>query len=177
MDVYWKEVNSKIGLGVFAARRFQKGEVVLRPTGCVLDHQTIYSIQIDWDRHLDPDPPAKYLNHSCDPNLGVHTGADGLPVFIALREIQPDEQVTFHYGMTEYMHYPRSDSANDFALDCWCESPDCQGRLGYYSELSQELKDKYQGFIADFLVSGSPPEKPRPACLDVLRQSSIYKEF
>lgn len=157
MDVYWKEVNSRIGLGVFAARHFEKGELVLRATGHVLDYQTIYSIQFDWEDHLDPDPPAKYLNHSCNPNLGVHTGADGLPEFYALREIQPDEQITFDYAMTEYMHYPRSDPALDFSLDCCCESPDCQGRLGYYSELTQEYKDKYRGFISDYLVNGTPP--------------------
>jgi len=159
MDVYWKEVNSKIGLGVFAAHRFAAGELVLRPTGRVLDYQTMYSIQFDWERHLDPDPPAKYLNHSCNPNLGVHTGVDGLPEFYALREIQPDEQVTFDYAMTEYMHYPRSAPELDFSLECCCESPNCLGRLGYYSELTQDIKDKYRGYISGYLLDGGRPRE------------------
>ncbi len=152
MDVYFKEVDCQIGLGVFAGRRFHKGEAVLKPTGHVIDHQTIYSIQIGWDCHLDPDAPGKFLNHSCDPNVGVNTDRDGLPVFVAMREIEKDEHIVFDYAMTEYMHYPRPNPELEFELNCYCGAENCRGRLGYYTELSDELKQKYAGFISDYLV-------------------------
>lgn len=156
MDVYYKEVDCHLGVGVFAARAFRKGELVLQPTGRVLSYQTIYSIQFDWDRHLDPDAPAKYLNHSCNPNLGVHTRPNGWPEFVALRDIACDEQVTFDYAMTEYQHYPRTDPDLDFELVCHCGEPDCRGRLGYYSELSPELRVKYTDHLSAYLLRSEP---------------------
>ena len=155
-DVYVMEVDYLIGVGVFAGRNFKEGEVVIRPTGNVRDHQTIYSIQIDWERHLDPDPPAKHLNHSCDPNLGIRSQVDGIPEFVALRDIQKDEEVTFDYAMSEYMHYPRTNPELDFELTCYCNAKNCRGRLGYYSELSDELKANYRGFLSEYLVSNTP---------------------
>ena len=154
-DVYGKKVGYLDGVGIFASRDFKKGEVVIRPTGDVVDHQTIYSIQIDWECHLDPDPPAKHLNHSCDPNLGIRTQANGIPEFIALRDIQKDEEVTFDYAMSEYTHYPRANPELDFDLTCYCDAKNCRGRMGYYSELSDELKAHYRGYISGYLVSGT----------------------
>jgi hypothetical protein len=152
MDVYVKEVSRTMGLGVFAGCDFQPGELVLQAAGVLLDYQTLYSIQVDWDRHLDPDAPAKYLNHSCDPNLGVRmTGSH--PEFFARRAISKDEQVCFDYAMTEYRHYPRQDPRDDFSLTCSCGSPQCRGRLGYYSELPEDIRRQYQGCFASYLAA------------------------
>jgi uncharacterized protein len=153
MDVLIKQTDKTIGYGVFAARTFKQGESVLKPTGTIIDHQTRYSIQIDWDKHLDPDEPAKYLNHSCDPNMGIHTGADMLPEFIALRDIQTGEEMSFDYAMSEYQHYARSNPAEEIDLSCHCGADDCRGRLGYFSELDESLKEKYAGYISAYLVN------------------------
>jgi len=153
MDVIVKQTGNKIGYGVFSARTFKQGESVLKATGTISDHQTRYSIQINWDKHLDPDEPAKYLNHSCDPNMGIHSGADMLPEFIALRDIQAGEELTFDYAMSEYKHYPRLDPTEDFDLSCHCSADDCRSKLGYYSELDESLKEKYAGYISAYLVN------------------------
>lgn len=152
LDVYVQKISREMGLGVFAGRDFQPGELVLRATGVVMDHQTIYSIQVDWDRHLDPDSPAKFLNHCCDPNLGVRSGAGGLPDFFARRPIRKGEPVTFDYAMTEFRHYTRPNLADDFDLTCLCGDSNCRGRLGYFSELSDEIKKHYQGCFAGYLA-------------------------
>lgn len=152
MDVYLGESESGAGRGVFAARDFQKGELILQTIGIVLPYQTMYSIQFEWDRHLEVEPPARYLNHSCDPNLGVgRCGKEGID-FIALRDIRKGEEVAFDYAMTEYKHYPRANPADEFDLVCHCKADNCRGRLGYFAELSAELKRKYRGFIAEYLV-------------------------
>jgi len=157
MNVYVKPTDYHIGCGVFAAHAFRKGELVLRATGKLIHHQTLYSIQVDWCWHLDPDPPAKYLNHSCNPNVGVMSTASGLPEFYALRDISKDEEITFDYAMTEYMHYPRQNSDEDFDLVCHCKAENCRGRLGYYSELDESLKEQYAGYFADYLNNGKAP--------------------
>jgi hypothetical protein len=152
MDVNLKETEYHVGYGVYAERDFRRGELVIRATGPVIPYQSMYSIQIDWDRHLEVDPPAKYLNHSCDPNLGVRSCTAKCVELVALRDIKAGDEVTFDYAMTEYRHYPRPNPQDEFDLTCHCGSQNCRGRLGYYSELSDELKVKYRGFTAEYLI-------------------------
>ena len=159
MDVYLGESEIGIGRGVFAARNFREGELVLHAIGRVLPCQTMYSVQFDWKRHLEVEPPARYLNHSCDPNLGVGRCDKGGIDFVALRDINKGEEVAFDYAMTEYKHYPRANPADEFDLACHCQADNCRGRLGYYAELSAELKRKYRGFIAEYLTREGADEK------------------
>jgi HAMP domain-containing protein len=154
-DVHIRQTDR--GRGVFAARSFRRGELILGATGTVISHQTEYSIQIDRERHLDTDPPARYLNHSCDPNAGVRTNENGLPDFIARRDIQADEEITYDYAMTEFRHYERQRPELDFDLTCRCGSKNCRGKLGYYSELSDELKATYRGLVSAYLVGRGDP--------------------
>ncbi len=168
-DVYYKQVDGRLGLGAFAGRAFQPGERVLRPTGRIVAAQTIYSIQIGWDRHLDPAPPAKYLNHSCDPNLGVRSDPDGIPCFYARRAIVCDEHLTFDYAMTEYCHYPRQTPEQDFDLTCYCGAPTCRGRLGYFSELPPAQKALYKGWFSDYLL------RPQPENQEHLKKGRSWK--
>lgn len=145
-----------VGLGVYAQRAFEPGEFLFSATGVVVPAQTMFSIQIGWNEHLDAYPPARYLNHSCDPNAGVKTNAQGLPDFYARRAIAKDEEIRYDYAMTEYRHYERARPESDFDLTCHCGAAGCRGRFGYYSELSQQLKDAYRGFISAYLVSDDP---------------------
>lgn len=151
-EVYIREVGPQHGRGVFAARDFEAGEVLFRATGRAVDHQTEHSIQIGWDLHVDVDPPARYLNHACDPNAGVKTGVDGLPIFIARRRIRRGDEIRYDYAMTEFRHYERAHPDEDFDLTCHCGSPRCRGTFGYYSKLSEALRTEYAGFIAEYLV-------------------------
>jgi uncharacterized protein len=147
--------HTERGRGVFAARDFGRGELVLETTGKALQHQTEHSLQIGWDSHFEPDAPVRLINHSCEPSLGVKTNIQGIPDFFAFRDIRKGEEVTFDYAMTEYTHYPREDASLEFNLTCLCGSVTCRGKLGYYSELSDELKRKYQGFVSDYLTEES----------------------
>lgn len=153
MDIYVGVTDDR-GWGVFAGRRFTKGSVLFQSTGMVIPFQTEHSLQIDWDRHLDADPPACYLNHSCEPNAGVRTGPEGFPTFVALRDIEEGEEIVYDYAMTEYRHYERPSPELEFDLTCHCGSKRCRGKFGYYSELSDELKEEYAGFVSEYLESG-----------------------
>jgi hypothetical protein len=161
VDIVIKETCGAIGMGAFAGRSFKKGELVVRATGEVISYQTRHSIQIDWDQHLEPDPPARYLNHSCDPNLGIKTNEQGLPNFTAMRDIEEGEELTWDYAMSEWTHYERSDPALEFDLTCLCSSKNCRGKMGYYSELPTEIKEKYEGFISDYLIRWEDGQKLR----------------
>lgn len=56
-----------------------------------------HSIQIGWNQHLLMDLPARYLNHSCDPNIGVIGLNDsGSYDFVALNNIECNEVIIYN---------------------------------------------------------------------------------
>src|SRR6266511_2964227 len=95
--------RNPLGKGVFSTCSFHKGDWVMGVVGPLGKRRSIYTIQIARDLHIMPRSPAKYLNHSCDPNLGVKMNRSGLPDFYALRPIAAGEHLTFDYAMTEYV--------------------------------------------------------------------------
>jgi hypothetical protein len=141
--------RNPLGKGVFSTRSFQTGEWVLGVAGPLVKRRSIYTIQIAPDLHIMPRSPAKYLNHSCDPNLGVKMNRSGLPDFYALRTIEPGEHLTFDYAMTEYV-LEEMELGHE-RTQCRCGAPNCRGRIGSYSELPDAVKQRYAGFIADYL--------------------------
>lgn len=147
-DVTVKRIE--YGRGVFAARPFRQGERVLEVTGELMKTRTIYTIQIDRDLHIEPHEPTKYLNHSCEPNLGVKMNRAGLPDFYALRDIDAGEHLTFDYAMTEYVLTEMEQ--NQERVQFACGAATCRGYLGSYRELSPDVKRRYAGFIADYLL-------------------------
>lgn len=151
------------GRGVFAARSFAPGECVLKSQGVRTPHRDPHTIQIAAHEHLMPDPPVRYLNHSCDPNLGVKSNADGLPDFYALRPIQKGDEVCFDYAMTEASLYELEHNHVE-PTPCACGVPNCRGRIGHYPTLPDEVKARYRGYIAAHLLAldldKAPPLTP-----------------
>ncbi|MFQ5578859.1 MAG: SET domain-containing protein-lysine N-methyltransferase, partial [Anaerolineae bacterium] len=144
---------SVFGKTVCAAKDFQRGEPVIATNGREIDHQTEHSFQIGWNRHFEADFPARGINHSCQPTLGVKTNALGAPDFVAFTPIKAGQELTFDYAMTEFTHYPRQNPTLEFSLTCTCGAKTCRGKLGYYSELPPHIKKKYAGFISDYLTA------------------------
>src|SRR5687768_1857794 len=90
------------GIGVFAARDYEVGEWILsfsegRPqivSYLETTHNPDNFVQIGIDECIYPQPPALYLNHSCDPNVGVRRATE----VIALKRIAADSEITFDYS-------------------------------------------------------------------------------
>jgi SET domain-containing protein len=101
--------KSKIhGNGVFAARDFKKGEIVLRwnPKYLPLSEKDNFSetekqyIYILEDKIRVMQEPEKFVNHSCDNNTYVANECD-----VALQDIKEGEEITANYdndGITEF---------------------------------------------------------------------------
>ncbi|MBU0592024.1 MAG: SET domain-containing protein [archaeon] len=78
--------KSKIeGNGVFAARDFKKGEIILRlDTGHVISEIELATLPENEKRYVERcngkyilvQPPERYVNHSCDPNTKVESFCD-----------------------------------------------------------------------------------------------------
>lgn len=117
------------GTGGFAAAPIRAGTLVIEYTGqriakgestrrCEAGNTFIFELDQDWD--IDGGQgwnPARYLNHSCEPNCEAEL-IDGRIWITARRDIAPGEEITFNYGYDreDYREHP-----------CRCGAPGCVG--------------------------------------------------
>jgi SET domain-containing protein len=111
------------GRGVFAATRIEAGEIIIDGCREVLSdealkalsrEESIFLAVIDGQNILFK-PPARFVNHSCNPNA---RGTDRHDV--AIRVIEAGEEVTVDYV---------AEQVPGLRLDCNCRAPNCQGLL------------------------------------------------
>ena len=116
------------GLGVFALRPFNSGEVVLRwdvskrvpgvQASGLPDSERIYLHPYDEDSLVVVQPPERYVNHSCDNNTSVRDFCD-----VAVRDIRAGEEITSDY---------EADGAG-LKFECRCGSANCRGSIGKHA--------------------------------------------
>ena len=138
------------GDGVYARAFVKAGELLTCWGGEVMTFDTFMqqpekirslSVQVEEDLYLvarDPGP-ADCFNHSCDPNAGIV----GQITLIAMRDIQPGEQVCFDYAMTDGTHYDE--------FECACGSPKCRKRITGEDWKRPELWERYKGHFTPYL--------------------------
>ncbi len=83
----------------------------------------------------DPRPPFRFLNHSCNPNLGFK----GAVSFYALRNIKSGEELTFDYSISE--------AETRWLLDCSCGQKECRKKITSIQFLPFKVFKKYLPFI------------------------------
>lgn len=136
------------GKAVFAGKGYSRGDFIFVIAGPTSSRMTRYTIPIDQDLAVDPAPVdnlAAYINHSCEPNAGIHDRT----LVVAFRDIRPHEEVTIDYAMIvdEY-----GDEIAEDELVCDCGAATCRGRLGAYDRLPSELRQRYRGYISEWLT-------------------------
>lgn len=101
-----------------------------------------YIIQVENNRYLvsvDGPETGDYINHSCRPNCGIR----GAITIVAMRDISPDEEVTFDYAMTESYYYYR--------LDCLCCTDLCRQVVTGRDWKRKDLQNRYAGYFSDYI--------------------------
>lgn len=141
------------GQGLFATVPIAKGEIVAVKGGYILTTQewTVLEeelgsaeIQIAEDLFIAPvqqdqrDGGMLYTNHSCDPNIAIQ----GQIVFVAMRAIAPDEELTHDWATTDDL---------DYEMTCNCSAVNCRGLITGKDWMKKELQDKYKGWFCWFL--------------------------
>ncbi len=99
--------RSATGLGIFATKDIYKDDFIIEYTGEKISHDEsnrrggmyLFTLNDDWvidgsARHNG----ARYLNHSCNPNIEAIIEDDARIMFYALRDIAEGEELTFDYG-------------------------------------------------------------------------------
>jgi uncharacterized protein len=141
------------GRGLFTKEAIGRGEVVVVKGGHVLTKAQRdeigkklgpSEIQITKDLFIGPSTKRQreggmmHLNHSCEPNLGVQ----GQLVFVALRDIEANEELTFDYAMT-------ADEPDQ--MNCRCGSENCRGTITGFDWRRPEIQKKYDGYFSWFI--------------------------
>jgi hypothetical protein len=142
------------GRGLFARESFARGEVVCVKGGYVFDRAALKGmpgwyksaeIQVAEDLFIGPAEEGEregsmvFSNHSCEPNIGVR----GQIVFVAMRPIEPGEELTHDWATTD---------DDEYELDCRCGAPSCRKVINGRDWRSPELQEKYRGYFSTYLA-------------------------
>jgi len=144
--------HERTGKGVFAIEFIAKDELVAMRGGEVLNETELfrlpeairqYSLQIDEDLFISPADAesfsgCEYINHSCEPNCGIR-GQIGI---VAMRDIEPGEEITFDYAMAE---------TRDQSFECRCGSLNCRTNILGTDHMMLDLRRKYGGYFSQWL--------------------------
>src|ERR1043166_4336941 len=148
--------ESKIhGRGLFAITDIAKDEIVAVKGGHIVDRKALHEqimprlgpveIQISDDLFIAPvtgeerELSMLYLNHSCEPNLGIR----GEITFVATRDIRAGEELTHDWAMTDN---------NDYSVECTCGAPKCLKILAGKDWQRPDLQKRYAGYFSAYLA-------------------------
>jgi len=141
------------GKGLFAVDSIRSGEIVCVKGGHVFTRGQLQSvavllgpaeIQIGEDLFIGPltqeerESGMIFSNHSCDPNIGVK----GQIVFVAMRDIQPGEELTHDWATTD---------DDSYEMYCACKAATCRKVITGQDWRKKELQQKYRGFFSWYL--------------------------
>jgi SET domain-containing protein len=119
------------GKGCFATQHFPKGKKIAEYAGELISRREVARrvknrhkhriVAVNYNRHIDGargGNGTRFINHSCRPNSYMRV-TRGHVLFMALRDIQPGEEITCDYIST---HHPDT-------YRCRCKSVGCRGTI------------------------------------------------
>jgi hypothetical protein len=74
-------------------------------------------------------------------------------VYVALRDIEIDEEVTFDYAMSDDEFYE---------MNCYCGAPTCRGTITGLDWRKTEILKKYDGYFSWFIQRQIDNQKRPP---------------
>lgn len=120
--------RTRVGKGIFAQRHYRCCDIIGEITGTFIvdpHYGSDYCFNVGDGCCLEPDPPFRYVNHSCQPNCEFDwsdlAAADHGPVqkrvfLLALCDIRPGEELVIDYNW-----------AAASAIPCRCGAANCRG--------------------------------------------------
>ena len=117
-----------------------------------LETPNAHTLQVDIGTHIELEPDVlRYVNHSCEPNCGL-VGAN---LLVAMRDIEPGEELTFDYAMSD------DDDYDEFV--CACGEATCRGLITGADWRRPELQVKYRGWFSNYIARRIEAEAERMA--------------
>lgn len=155
------------GRAVFAVSTIEAGELVGVWSGRIVGASALEGLPDDIRSHtvqveeglylasLSSNEPPDFVNHSCEPNVGLR----GQIALVAMRLILPGEQVTMDYAMCDGSPYDE--------FECSCGSALCRGEVSGDDWRNPDLWTRYAGYFSPYLQRR----------IDALRRRKTAPEF
>ena len=145
-----RRIDAKGGRALVVREPIEAGELVVVWGGEVLHAsrldslspaERLLTIQVEEDLYLvsATDGPADWVNHSCDPNCGL----SGQIALVAMRRLEPGEEVCFDYAMSDGSPYDE--------FSCGCGTATCRGQIRGDDWSRPELWKRYRGHFSPYL--------------------------
>ena len=141
---FFRVGRSMTGLGLFATKPIKRGAYIATYRGRRITTQESdrreargarYMFELNKRWVIDGSPRwnvARYINHSCRPNAKP-VGRTGGIVIVALRPIEPDEEITYDYGR---------DYLKSFLADGGCRCAGCRRKNALWGRKRTHLPKK-----------------------------------
>ncbi len=146
-----RPIEALAGSGNFAREYIHRGEILSVWGGIVITAQELatlppercsYVLQVEegfYQYSFIEDEIGDFFNHSCNPNAGLR----GPITLVALRDIQPGEQICFDYAMSD------GDPFDEF--ECNCGAAGCRGKVTGNDWQNPEIQRRYKGYFSPYL--------------------------
>lgn len=157
MEQKFSHKKVRNGQGIVAEEKILAGEVLFEIEGEVMpikaakalpDQERNNTIRFSETEYLSPkNRLGDKFNHSCNPNCRVFK-KNGKLFAGAIREIKPDEEITFDYSTV---------LADDdiWEMRCNCGETTCRKKIRQFRSLPEKLKEKYRRLqaVPDYIDS------------------------
>jgi uncharacterized protein len=139
--------EAALGKGLFASEAIFKDEVIAVFDGKIYEAKKAsdlpqdaadHAIQVSSHQWKDSNGIARFINHSCEPNVGYR----GVDTLVAMRDVKKGEELTLDYEMSEN---------SDRRMMCKCKTPSCRTMIGSFANLPEDIKKEYGGYVSDWL--------------------------
>jgi hypothetical protein len=145
-----RNIDSKGGRSLVVREIVEPGELVVVWGGEVVHLSRLHTlspaerlltIQVEEELYLVSglDGPADWVNHSCNPNCGL----SGQIALVAMRRLEPGEEVCFDYAMSDGSPYDQ--------FRCGCGAQECRGDITGEDWARPELWKRYGGHFSPYL--------------------------
>ena len=145
-----RRIDGQGGRTLVAREPVEAGEVVVVFGGEVVHAdqlaklspaERLLTLQVEEDLYLVSarDGAADWVNHSCAPNCGL----SGQIALVALRRLEPGEEICFDYAMSDGTPYDQ--------FPCGCGAATCRGQVSGEDWRRPELWERYRGHVSPYL--------------------------
>lgn len=145
--------EGRFGKKICSSFEIKKGTVILHFTGSPmsleeskkLGDDESFAFQVNEDHYIFLDEPARYFNHSCEPNCGVTPGLE----LVALYDIPEGEELFYDYSTSMLERH--------WTMACECHKKSCRHLVEDFDQLPLPVQQKYldlnvvQAFIVRLL--------------------------
>jgi SET domain-containing protein len=132
--------SCQIGLTASSVEKIEKGTIIFEATGYVEDQASKYSVQIGEHEHFIAEGDLIYCNHSFSPNCRVKICETKIAIqMIAIRDIEPGEDITFNYNTTEW------------ELSCPFEDRDTHKWVLGFKQLDEQERQEIWSLVSEWM--------------------------